>query len=454
MAESVYTFYPTFQEYVTLYRGVIRVWIGDGVSTGNVGQLYAEYIDGLTQNLGPVSSYAIAVSEGYEGTQEEWVEHIAEVSQRALDAEAWATGKRLNVDVSSADDTYHNNAKYYSEVACTHQQGAETAQVYAEQASESAVAAQQSAERAETAAETAKSQAETAQTKAETAQNKAETAHGLAETAKTTAEAANTAAQAAKTATETAKDEAVSAKDRAIQAETNAANSAASAVSAKDSALSASSSASTSATNASTAETNALANSRNAEAWAVGQRGGTNVPTTDPTYHNNSKYYSEYMVQKIAEFGDVVQDGTVVYQNSTNGRDHPTAGTWTATPNPEQGKYTWSKTTFQWGGGQTTVLYNVSYSGVNGDGSVRSVNGMGGDVTLDGTGILIDSSAQDPVSVSNFVESTNGKIQTINTNISGLSSSIATINSDISDLQDEVDSIGTAITDAEIDAMF
>ena len=31
----------------------------------------------------------------------------------------------------------------------------------------------------------------------------------------------------------------------------------------------------------------------NAEAWAVGQRGGVNVDSDDPTFHNNSKYYSE-----------------------------------------------------------------------------------------------------------------------------------------------------------------
>ena len=30
----------------------------------------------------------------------------------------------------------------------------------------------------------------------------------------------------------------------------------------------------------------------NAEAWAVGERNGEAVPDTDPTYHNNSKYYS------------------------------------------------------------------------------------------------------------------------------------------------------------------
>ena len=31
----------------------------------------------------------------------------------------------------------------------------------------------------------------------------------------------------------------------------------------------------------------------NAEAWAVGKRHGVDVPDTDPTYHNNSKYYAQ-----------------------------------------------------------------------------------------------------------------------------------------------------------------
>lgn len=30
-----------------------------------------------------------------------------------------------------------------------------------------------------------------------------------------------------------------------------------------------------------------------AEAWARGTKGGVDVGSTDPTYHNNSKYYSE-----------------------------------------------------------------------------------------------------------------------------------------------------------------
>lgn len=37
-----------------------------------------------------------------------------------------------------------------------------------------------------------------------------------------------------------------------------------------------------------------------AEAWAVGQRLGEDVESTDPTYHNNSKYYSEQAANKAS----------------------------------------------------------------------------------------------------------------------------------------------------------
>lgn len=44
----------------------------------------------------------------------------------------------------------------------------------------------------------------------------------------------------------------------------------------------------------------------NAESWAVGQRGGVDVPETDQTYHNNAKYYATV---KIAETGaEVIAD--------------------------------------------------------------------------------------------------------------------------------------------------
>lgn len=96
--------------------------------------------------------------------------------------------------------------------------------------------------------------------------------------------------------------------------ETRAAQSAAEALASANSASQSASSASTSASNASasetnahtsevnagasetasaTSETNAAQSEENSEAWAVGKRGGVDVGSSDETYHNNSKYYSQ-----------------------------------------------------------------------------------------------------------------------------------------------------------------
>ena len=42
-----------------------------------------------------------------------------------------------------------------------------------------------------------------------------------------------------------------------------------------------------------------------AEAWAVGQRDGVDVPSTDPAYENNAKYYSEQAAQIAEEIAGV-----------------------------------------------------------------------------------------------------------------------------------------------------
>lgn len=47
------------------------------------------------------------------------------------------------------------------------------------------------------------------------------------------------------------------------------------------------------ASSASTSEINAGNSADDAEAWAVGQINGVDVPNTDPRYENNSKYYAD-----------------------------------------------------------------------------------------------------------------------------------------------------------------
>lgn len=44
-----------------------------------------------------------------------------------------------------------------------------------------------------------------------------------------------------------------------------------------------------------------------AEAWAVGTRGGTAIPSTDPAYENNAKFYAEHFVGYVtdAQYSDI-----------------------------------------------------------------------------------------------------------------------------------------------------
>lgn len=52
-----------------------------------------------------------------------------------------------------------------------------------------------------------------------------------------------------------------------------------------------------------TIEVDGDAAAQEAEAWARGQRGGVDVGTSDPTYHNNAKYYSEILQAAYDESG-------------------------------------------------------------------------------------------------------------------------------------------------------
>lgn len=351
MAE--YTFYPKFQEFVTLYRGVVRVWIGNGIDTGQAGMLFAEYIDGAIQSLGMVSDYneakAYFAELGIDLTYKDWVALLSQTPENARAAqlsathseissqqsEAWAVGQRQGTDVPDTDPTYRNNSKHYSTVAEqyssdasdsasaalaseqaaqaaqnlaeTAQSSAETAQSLAEAAQSAAEIAQGNAETAQHLAETAQLASETAQGFAEAAQSAAETAQGLAETAQTAAEDAQELAEIAQSAAETAQGLSESARDaaqtymnQAAGSASNAADSAANAASSEATALACATNAATSESNAASSESNAAASEANAaeseidaEAWAVGERNGVVVVSPDITYHNNSKYYAE-----------------------------------------------------------------------------------------------------------------------------------------------------------------
>ena len=163
----------------------------------------------MSQYLGDISAYAIAVSQGYTGTEEEYAELMASyatVGQTAVDAKDAAVAAKTAAQTAATTAT--NKATEATTAATT--------------ATNKAAEAQADADAAALDASQALSAASTATSKA----TEATTAAATATSAKTDAVAANTAAQSAKTAAQTAQTgaetAAASVAGSAAQIETNA----------------------------------------------------------------------------------------------------------------------------------------------------------------------------------------------------------------------------------------
>lgn len=95
--------------------------------------------------------------------------------------------------------------------------------------------------------------------------------------------------------------------------------------------------------------------------------------------------YSDFTPAQLAALkGDPGTPATVtstetVYQAGTSGTEVPT-GTWSAAvPTVPQGQYLWTRVTTQFNTGEPVIYYSVSRFGVDGSGSVVSVNGVSPD---------------------------------------------------------------------------
>ena len=62
------------------------------------------------------------------------------------------------------------------------------------------------------------------------------------------------------------------------------------------------------ATASSNSATDSLNSSRDSEAWAVGKRNNVDVPSTDPQYQNNSKFYADYCDDVKDDCNDIKDD--------------------------------------------------------------------------------------------------------------------------------------------------
>lgn len=70
--------------------------------------------------------------------------------------------------------------------------------------------------------------------------------------------------------------------------------------------------------NAAASETNSDTRALDSEAWAVGQRDGANVLDTDPTYNNNSKYYSQVASTLKDTMVDIRDNAEYLLETVTN----------------------------------------------------------------------------------------------------------------------------------------
>jgi hypothetical protein len=343
------------------YAGQAKLWANNGTDEGepnatNNAKAYAE--SAATEAL------AAATSE-------------LNATEKAYQAESWAVGTRDGNPDMERDEASTNNSRYWASLSAS-----------------SASAASSSA------ADAAASETNAAASATNVLQY-VNDAKGYSESASASATNANTSKNSAATsATNAATSEA-----NAHTSELAAAESATQAAQSESDAAQHATDAQTAKTAAETAQTLAeLAITRNIrinsdsnwEVWNVTQE------EWEDTGHKSIAY---------AEF-------EVSYQNSNQGTAVPT-GTWTNNPEPESGKFLWIRMKYIWTNGRVDYFYNVSYIGANGQGSVDSVNGMGGDVVLDGTDIFMDSTVEDKETI-----------------------------------YQAITRIGSAITDAEIDNLF
>ena len=130
--------------------------------------------------------------------------------------------------------------------------------------------------------------------------------------------------------------------------------------------------------------------------------------------------YSDFTPAQLAALkGDPGTPATVtstetVYQAGTSGTEAPT-GTWSAAvPTVPQGQYLWARVTTQFNTGSPVVHYSVSRFGVDGSGSVVSVNGVAPDNSGNVNVQAEDIATSSGTSVQAALDEAAGAVKTVN----------------------------------------
>ena len=247
---------PIFHLFIPRGKGISRI-TKTGTS-GLVDTYTITFSDGATSTFTVTNgktAYQSAVEGGYTGTEAEFEADLANFGQWKNDAETAAA----NAATSEA------NAARSASAASTSASNAATSETNAATSETNAAASETAASGSATAAA-----------------NSATAAAGSASAAATSeTNAANSATAAA------------SSETNAAASETAASGSATAAANSATAAAGSASAAASSETNAAASETAASGSAGDAEAWAEGTRNGSPVPSTDPAYQHNAKYWAD-----------------------------------------------------------------------------------------------------------------------------------------------------------------
>lgn len=283
---------------------------------------YTEYVHYVAEVLAPadgraelkqyyLSAYAIAQKHGYAGTEEQWLaslhgadgkatkmQYAGKKIQWALDGSAeWVDLVNMqDIQDEITEDAKETITATATQAAATATAAAQAAKTAAEAAAQSASAdaleAGQHAQGALQNVDDAESWA-TGQMRGQDVGADDVTYHNNAKYYATAAAGAQAAAEAAKSAAQTSAGTAGSAAADAAQAKAGAEAAENAALTAQNGAQLSAASAEQQGIAAENAARNAALSAQDAESWAVGKRNGTEVPESDPAYHNNAKHWAQ-----------------------------------------------------------------------------------------------------------------------------------------------------------------
>ena len=345
-------------------------------ATYSAGTVTCELTDQMTVVAGEVTCELVIIDgTNIIGT----ANFILEVERAALsdDTDISDTELPAIIDLARQNAEAAANSATAAATSATAAAGsATTASTKASEASASATTATTKAGEASTSATNAASSASTATTKAGEASTSATNAADSATAAAGSASTASTKAGEAATSATNAADSATAAAGSASTASTKASD----ASTAASTATTKAGEASTSATNAAGSATAANTSAEDAEAWAVGTKDGTAVPSTEPQYNNHAKYWAGRA--ESAAVGGYYYKGAVTFSGipttgMVNGDMYNVLEAFTTDNRFAEGsgKYCERGTNIIWDGNNS--LWDIAGA----IGGVNSFNGRHGDIT-------------------------------------------------------------------------